>query len=83
MRIILEADPEAWIISQKKKTLNWVCSSENKGEKRKRKSGCSWSAKKAVKNNIVWAFESKQKIEGCILSSLVQPMLQMSDVIGQ
>jgi hypothetical protein len=53
MRIILEADPEAWIISQKKKTLNWVCSSENKGEKRKRKSGCSWSAKKAVKNNIV------------------------------
>ncbi len=40
MRIILEGDPEALIISGKKqRSLNWVCfaASENKGEKKKKK----------------------------------------------
>ncbi len=34
--------------------------------------------KKVIENNIVWAFEKKKTI-GCILSSFVQPMLQMSN----
>jgi hypothetical protein len=38
-------------------------------------------AKKVVKSNMVWAFESK-KIKGCILSSM-QPMLQMSKALEQ
>jgi len=39
MRIILEGDPEALIISGKKKKpeLGLFCSSENKGEKKKKK----------------------------------------------
>jgi hypothetical protein len=39
--------------------------------------------KKVVKSSIVWTFENILLIEGCFLSSLVQPMLQMSSVFKQ
>jgi hypothetical protein len=39
-------------------------------------------AKKVVNNRLCDHLKAN-KIEGCILSSLVQPMFQMSNVIGQ
>jgi hypothetical protein len=38
---------------------------------------------KALKCNMMWRFEGKKKIEGCISSSLVQPIFQMSRALGQ
>jgi hypothetical protein len=41
-------------------------------------------AKKVINNNIVWTFENiLANLTWCILSSLLQKMLQMFNVFGQ
>jgi hypothetical protein len=41
-------------------------------------------AKKVIKSNIVWAFENIfVNLTWCILSSLVQTMLQIFNALGQ